>query len=441
VSTPLAGAEPVPRSPYVGLASYGETEQRLFFGRDHERRLLVHAVRAAKLTLVYGPGGVGKSSLLLAGVVPELRALGEQRRNAAGDPDLVPVVFRSWHDGPQELRRVVARALGDEPAAWDDSLADIVEEATALAETRVVIVLDQLEQYFTYRALQDVDFIGDLVGCLARPRLRASFLLSIREDALGQLDELVGRIPQIFENATRVQDLSREAARAAIVGPLESVGATIDADLVEAIIDESATGRLSLTSSGLGPMIDHTETEVRVQPVSLQLVMTRLWAEASRAGSLQLRREQLEQLGGAERIVGTYVDGELVAFSGDDSDVVAALLRFLVTPSGASIALTTADLAVYVARPVADVERILDLLADRRIVRAVAPSGVVPEPRYEIFHDSLAPAVLEWLRRAEFSAERDRQRRRLLRVLSITFVLLLLALVLALVVYSSVRAR
>ena len=196
MSAPFADDEFPPWPPYVGLVAFTEAQQERFFGRDQERRLLVHAVRAAKLTLLYGPSGVGKSSLLRAAVVPDLRALGERRRNPDGIPDLVPVVFDSWRDGSQELRSAVERAIGEVQAARSTtgSLADIVEVATETAGTRLVIVLDQFEQFFVYGTAPDDTLVDDLAECLKRSRLRASFLLSIREEALGLLDELAGRI-------------------------------------------------------------------------------------------------------------------------------------------------------------------------------------------------------------------------------------------------------
>jgi putative ribosome biogenesis GTPase RsgA len=62
--------------PYKGLESFADTEldAQLFFGRDRERDTLVANVLASRLTVVYGPSGVGKSSLLRAGVAQGLRA-------------------------------------------------------------------------------------------------------------------------------------------------------------------------------------------------------------------------------------------------------------------------------------------------------------------------------------------------------------------------------
>ena len=54
-----------------------------------------------------------------------------------------------------------------------------------------------------------------------RPDLRANFLISIREDSLAKLDRFKGRIPKLFDNYLRIDHLDREAAREAVVRPLE----------------------------------------------------------------------------------------------------------------------------------------------------------------------------------------------------------------------------
>jgi len=63
----------VPDCPYVGLRDFTEDYAEFFFGRDADRQLITGNLRASRLTLLYAQSGVGKSSLLRAGVVPRLR--------------------------------------------------------------------------------------------------------------------------------------------------------------------------------------------------------------------------------------------------------------------------------------------------------------------------------------------------------------------------------
>src|SRR5215208_7657130 len=90
----------LPISPYKGLANYTEHDAALFFGRDREREVIIANLKARRLTLLYGESGVGKSSLLRAGVMADLAE--EARRNLAdiGTPEHVPVIFSAWSDEP-----------------------------------------------------------------------------------------------------------------------------------------------------------------------------------------------------------------------------------------------------------------------------------------------------------------------------------------------------
>src|SRR5438105_11109286 len=88
----------VQRSPFQGLSFYTEADARWFFGRSTERKIILAHLRTARLTLLYAESGVGKSSLLRAGVAARLRELAAQSIAASRSPRFVPVVFNAWKD-------------------------------------------------------------------------------------------------------------------------------------------------------------------------------------------------------------------------------------------------------------------------------------------------------------------------------------------------------
>ncbi len=59
--------------PYRGLQPYTEQDEEFFFGREAEKAILIDKIQADKLTLLFAATGVGKSSLLQAAVMPELK--------------------------------------------------------------------------------------------------------------------------------------------------------------------------------------------------------------------------------------------------------------------------------------------------------------------------------------------------------------------------------
>ena len=235
----------------------------------------------------------------------------------------------------------------------------------------------------------------------------------MREDSLALLDRFQGRIPNLFDNYLRIEHLSRMAASDAIQRPLAQYNLvygtqiSIEEELVKAVLDQVRPGRVVLGEGGRGVIAAGAGTDVtgeRVEAPYLQLVMTRLWDVEMRAGSSELRLATLEALGGAERIAETHLENTLDTLLPDEQEMVGRVFRHLVTPGGTKIALGLEDLAGYAEVDGAQLKPVLDKLTEqtRRILRPVAPSPDKPnEPRYEIFHDVLAPAILRWCRERE----------------------------------------
>ena len=135
-------------SPYRGLAAFEETDldARLFFGRDRETEIVTANLEASRLTVLYGASGVGKSSLLRAGVIHRLRAEGH-----SGAVRHVVAVCSSWRGDPLVVvAAAVADVLSDElgepvVATPGRSLADELEVWCGRLDGEIYVVLDQLE--------------------------------------------------------------------------------------------------------------------------------------------------------------------------------------------------------------------------------------------------------------------------------------------------------
>src|SRR6266545_3694159 len=358
-------------------------------------------------------------ALALPAVLYQLHA--SSRRNLAerGSPEFIAVLMNQWADDPvaavlEGVRRSATEVLG-EAAGEPDSPTPLWRALawwTRRLNADLLLVLDQFEEYFLYHANEDGEgtFAVEFPRIVSRPDLRVSVLVSIREDAVARLDRFKGRIPGLLDNILRVQHLDWEAARDAIEKPLEVYSrleparepVTAEPELVEAVLNEVRVGRVTLGGSGHGS-VDRTVgaslPHQHVENPFLQLVMTRVWEEDVRAGSRTLRLATLRRLGGAEQIVRTHLDAAMSRLPVAEQDVAAGVFRYLVTPSGSKISQSERDLAEYGELPAPDVTRVVQKLsrADARILRPVAPSQEQPDaPRYEIFHDVLAPAILNW---------------------------------------------
>jgi CHASE2 domain-containing sensor protein len=414
------------RSPYPGLRPFGDDDAELFSGRDDEALLVIANLRASPLTILYGPSGVGKSSLLHAGVAHRLTAEAV-RAQRDGVPAPTVVVHDEWAgDAAAALTRHIQAATGGAPngseANGNLGLDATLKRWAAARRGMLLIVFDQFEEYLRLHPAGDGYGFDELFCDLAAYHdLQVHYLLSLRDDALADLDRFEGRIPHLFDNYLRLPQLTPAAARGAIEEPVATVAAwraeagLPPVGLEDGLTDDVLAGLAGLPrTSGSGHDAQQPAGDAPVEPAYLQLVMRRLWEVETGEGSLLLRRDTLRRLGGAETIVSGHLDEAMAALTPSQQETAAAVLRFLVTPSGAKIRFTAEDLADYAERPLPAVIDVLEALSrpESRILRRVpSPTGEADREGYELFHDVLSGAVRDWRQRTLAAAMLERRMR------------------------------
>lgn len=394
--------------PYVGLQPYTEAERRYFFGRERDQRVIISNLYASPLTILYGSSGVGKSSVLLAGVVPELKQ----------SPRTAVVVFRNWQGDSylDDLKRGCIQAV---EVATNRSLSitpsipldDLLFQAAEAFGGSILIILDQFEEYFLYHSPDEPGntFEAEFARAVNREEVDTGFLLVLREDGLSKLDRFRPRIPNLLSNMVRLNHLDADSAEAAIRKPLEvykqefpgsPAPSTIENDLVARILTEVRSGQISLSQSSGAGQAKSSEDTAAIETPFLQLILTKLWTEEAEAGSSVLRLSTFERLGGAKTIARTHLDHVMEELDPNEQEVCSRFFDRLVTPSGTKIAQSETDLRDYAGNLADSVPTVLQRLSNARIVRTI---GTLPDSfdviRYEIFHDILAAGILDWRRR------------------------------------------
>ena len=392
-----AGPPELPSGPYKGLAAFEDSEldAMLFFGRARDTEVIAANLLASRLTVLYGPSGVGKSSVLRAGVARHLRSVA---------PHAKVVVHDSWAGG---AGRDLLHGL--------DGAND------------VYLLLDQFEEVFAYRGASSL--AADVAQIVTATDVRVNVLLALRDDALSELDVFTGRVQNVFGNYLALERLDRASAREAVTGPLERYNelvperrVAIEDELVEAVLDQVEVGRVDVDGTARGA-VDET-IDGGIEAPYLQLVMDRLWAAERERGSSTLRSSTLAALGGAGAIVRAHLEQALDELTADQQDMAASVFNHLVTPSGTKVAHEVGDLAEYANVREEELEPVVESLGRNRILRPA-------EGRFEIFHDVLANAVSAWRTRHEGEralalqrSEAERRHRRLLALLAVSLVVL-----------------
>jgi len=417
-------------SPYFGLDFYGEDYGEWLFGRDAERNRIITNLRAARLTLVHAESGVGKSSLLRAGVAWQLREFARESTARRRGARYVPVVYSAWKDDPtpgliDEIARVVRPFLGDRPlpSLSQDRLDGAIEAAAGALGGNLLVILDQFEEYFLYSSREHPRgrFADDLARCVNRADLPASFLISVREDAYAGLGELFkSRIANVYSNYLHLAHLDRRAAEDAIRKPLLEVynrqpgvePVEIEDGLVAAVLDQAQQDGRGL-APGSGTI---AKDRGAIALPLVQLVMKKIWDAERKDHSVVLRLSTLETVGGAERILDTHLKDALDGLGSDAREVAIDVFDRLVTESGGKIAQAVPELAHRTHHSEEQVAAVMEELDRVRIVRSVpAPPGQDPVRfrRYEIFHDVLASPINRAIaaRQEERAAREQREAR------------------------------
>lgn len=308
-----------PAPPFRGLRSFGEHDAAVFFGREELIERIVTLSENAPVLTVCGPSGIGKSSLLNAGVVPRLR-----RR-----PGLVVASMR-----PSQARtplRAVALALARVAEPDADPLArgkrvDVLADRLArglvgevigdVLDTcggeRLLLVVDQLEEALVASSEDELtSFVSVLRHCLLRPSC-LDLLIALRADFLGRVLQH-GAMAELVQDGNRlipVGDLGPSALRAVIVEPVRRTRMIrYEPGLVDRILADVglAPGRLPL----------------------LQFTLTMLWDDQD---SGMLTHRAYDALGGVEFALAQHAEAVWNGLDTGEQAVAGRLLVQLLYP-------------------------------------------------------------------------------------------------------------
>jgi WD40 repeat protein len=311
-------------NPWPGLESFQENAHDYFFGRHHETDSLLNHVRDASVTVLYGRSGLGKTSLLRAGLFPALR-----------EENLLPIYVRlELKQGSVALSHQLLESVRDSihanvPDALlpadDESLWEYLHRkdfelwSAQNYPLKPVIVLDQFEELFTLgERVPDLvrQFMNDL-GDLAENRIPADvaalidddeaeagrfqlrshnykLLITLREDFLPHLEEWCQLIPALRRSRVRLLPLSADKAFDAVYKPADGLMSAPLAERVVRIVAGEEIVR-SRDSAGVnGDRNSEGRGTSSVEPALLSLFCRELNEERKRQARPEFDEELVE---------------------------------------------------------------------------------------------------------------------------------------------------
>ncbi len=385
-------APPPPRlNPYVGPRPF-EPGERLY-GRDREVARLRDLLIAERIVLLYSPSGAGKTSLIRAGLVPELKREGFRVRPEIRVATAAPVdgLRRSWNRYlmntllclEQDLPAGRQRGL-DELA--DMGLADYLDQRDGEHEAEVLI-FDQFEELLTADVTdQDAKsaFLAEL-GTALRDRHRWA-LFAMREDCVAGLDPYLRLLPTRLRTTFRLDLLGEAAARVAIQGPAREAGIDFSDAAARKLVDSLRRVRVRRPGGSVEALGAY------VEPVQLQVVCARLWERLSeRPGidALRVTESDVQEVGDVESALASYYAdkvGAIATETGADERAIRTWFdRALITEQGLRTQVPAGPLD---GAP--EDERVLGLLEDAHLVRTDTRGGA---QWFELAHDRLIEPV------------------------------------------------
>ncbi|HEY3486130.1 MAG TPA: ATP-binding protein, partial [Ilumatobacteraceae bacterium] len=423
---------------YKGSAPFGDDEldRRLFCGRKNEITTVIHSILSHDLLLVYAVSGMGKTSLLSAGVFEPLRERGYWpiivRLN---DPskrivELIDERLRSADAADDEIeitRNPSLPPLDVATATLWDLLAGLeVWKGNSLQ--RPVLVFDQFEELFTlpwdeHDRAQFIVSFGEVIrrhrsepqsltdfdrttaadteravdaGAappVAPPPPNIKVVLVMREDSLGELERLAADVPQILQHRFRLEGLDPEQAMAAITEPAQVSDPNLKSHTFK-YQDEAAATILEFLRSRQER--GRTVTSRFAEPPQLQIIcehVERTILPGKRPSDepdavVEITDADLGGRDGLQRILRDFYRTKLQMFARKDRRRVRELCETgLITPSHRRLSLEQESIEqqFHVSKAT------LDKLVEHRVLRVETR---LDSSYYELAHDTMVPPIL-----------------------------------------------
>ena len=387
--------------PFVGLSSYTEEHEKYFYGRDQEIKELTNKIRINTVTVLHGKSGLGKTSLLKAGIIrAHLKKITEfpvyiridfNNRNIDPLDYIKSQIVQSYASYHYEISKI-------ETTLWEYFHGNNIKKDTGIDFT-TILLFDQFEEIFTIGKEKSDDLIRELsylsenkvppdidVENFDLGRNNYRILFSLRSDYLPDLEKLKKNIPNILSNSFAITQMNSKKALDVIT---KSAPDIIPAPTAKKIIS------IIISSKGLGTK---KSEDNKVEPLILNLICYQLNETRINQNKPIISTDDVSSFK-VRDITRIYYENEIHKYS---NKIGEAIEKELVNEEGHRVIKPVSDLRDY---KISDEN--IDSLINARILRKEIQDNNVEY--VELIHDVLAPIVSE-KRKARKSIEQVKKR-------------------------------
>ncbi|MBW4696720.1 MAG: caspase family protein [Aphanocapsa lilacina HA4352-LM1] len=231
--------------PYMGLRAFGEEDAPYFYGREHLTQELLKQLAGDSFLAVVGASGSGKSSVVHAGLIAQLRT-GRQLPGSQSwwvqsmRPGAHPLEALSWRLADAADQNERHRQQQQIEGLLHLRADGLVQWLRKRSEPTVVLVVDQFEELFTLASPTDRQvFLDVLLGALACASDRFKLVIAVRADFIAPCLEVATLAPLVQAASVLVPPyLGEDDYRNLIVKPAQKVGLAVEPELVEVLLKE-----------------------------------------------------------------------------------------------------------------------------------------------------------------------------------------------------------
>lgn len=341
---------------YKHLSYFEQEDSPIFYGREKIARELASTTLSLKASLLFGESGVGKTSLILAGVLYELNK----------EDSFKAIYIRFRKDIIARFKEILAKELNTNFM----DIEDILKKYMLKNNKKILLIFDQFEEIFTTVETYQRDNFFRKILLKLKDIPGVHILFSLRADFLWRLNPYRKDFDKLWNKAIGLERLGKSDALRAIINPLES--GMIDDFLAEKIYED----------------LLKQSNEENVYTPFLQLVMFEIYQKAISSNSLKITQKLYNELGGVSGIITNYFDGLLKKFNADEHKLLEKLFFYLVTDSNTRASIKKGELE-EIFHNENKIYNLVNMLIEDRVIRRVTDI----DEYYELVHDILAEHI------------------------------------------------